>query len=412
MWRKQSADIAVLPVEDRCVDIQRGAEERLTSGRHVLRDIDEVMASDVGGGTVAIVPYVPSAGSTDIVAHPSDQQLLLDILRFSRDASRSRGGWFDWMKIPHASRDDLDTLAHQNIVECKEDGFGGLEVRIVEDAVRVSPVLSFSDSAPAWEQIGSRKHSFQDCTYKLVLGLLLHGWTPTEINATYIDVETAGGIPRNVMVKSKWMILCMLAFDMIAAKMKSAGIPERLHTNLPAGYYQALYSMRCYKTLKELPDLENTPHARFLQFAKTTDGMLYVDEADQIPPACQQQMADAILRPKVSVPHEARPVQWFTMPDGTRLGGHFDFYSHGSNRQRGYLKCPFHGVETCKKYKFVDTFASHQHCTAFVLAWAEQGARFPHKTPHLEFRPCDDRIAFFLDWLGSEVPVLPALAEN
>lgn len=99
-----------------------------------------------------------------------------------------------------------------------------------------------------------------------------------------------------------------------------------------------------------------------------------------------------------AVPHHARPPFSVPGPGGKVLKVNFDFWSHRSKLQRGYLTCPYHVGCSCIKYRFVHLHASHQECAAWIFAWAAQAhGKDWDKRQHLAEPPLPSDVKHFME---------------
>jgi hypothetical protein len=96
-----------------------------------------------------------------------------------------------------------------------------------------------------------------------------------------------------------------------------------------------------------------------------------------------------------SVPHVARPPAEVLGPGDKRLKVNFDFWSHNSGLQRGYITCPYHEGDRCIKYSFVHLHADHDTCAAWLISWAANahGKEWMDKPAHLKDMPLATEVA-------------------
>ena len=72
----------------------------------------------------------------------------------------------------------------------------------------------------------------------------------------------------------------------------------------------------------------------------------------------------------------------------------FDRASGGNDRQRAFVKCPYHSM--CRRYVYCDTFDSHGRAAAWLFAWTFSQPRSACQKTHFQTEPTDELVDSYL----------------
>ena len=137
------------------------------------------------------------------------------------------------------------------------------------------------------------------------------------------------------------------------------------------------------------------------------------DENDELPHDVLDAIADgeaagppeAHQAPEPVGPHVPAPVAC-PLDGWGHLKVHFDRHTHASGRQRAFLKChhdAHQGDIECRRYVFVDDYATKAEAAAFLLAWGLSAELYSTRLEHIAGKPYPEDVAWMLS-NGVEVP--------
>lgn len=355
---------------------------------------------EVGGGA-------DEAEEMPMLVHSDLGDRLAQSLRalLEKRATNADDGYMDFVALS-LSASEVEVLVDFGVFDARDDEFGESQVALHGNPVMFSTQFECTTNDIPVLRMPLAANT-EDTAHKmsLLVELVRLGW-----DDAYVLEEHHPGEKKMLMsmsVRSRYYFLCLLR----AQSIFEVGMP--ILTKRPEVYYKCLLDRKALGLLAQYTNeaIERMTSRHFasilagqpapppgapaladgdIDVSEDGDGegredvLALMDDDDQ-----DGALAEALVGPALAGTDAAAALRPVLVMGYTIK---FDFWSHASRQQRGYVQCKFH--PRCYKYRQTNLAPDRRSLIAFLLAWAEAGGRVSrNEHVHKHFAPTEAELA-------------------